>query len=112
MIICLFLLFLLLAYLIGKFWCFKRKLREGYHLVRYRYPSKNSIRTIMRATAYYLTLDGAKLLLKSAYPVRMPADYLTGAIQMTRINAYGIEPSCVFVSAGSEIDAIEQRYNA
>ncbi|TDQ58070.1 glycosyl transferase family 25 [Mesocricetibacter intestinalis] len=94
----------------AKFWPLKRKLVEGYHLVRYRYPSKHSKRTITSTTAYYLTLDGAKLLLKHAYPLRMPSDFLTGAIQMTGIRAYGVEPPCIFLSSdASEIDAIEQR---
>ncbi|WGE32943.1 glycosyltransferase family 25 protein [Actinobacillus genomosp. 1] len=93
----------------AKYWPITRSLKEGYKLVRYRYPSKNSKRIIMIATGYYLTLDGAKLLLKYAYPLRMPADFLTGAIQMTGIKAYGVEPPCIFISPGSEIDEIEKR---
>lgn len=41
----------------------------------------------------------------------MPADYLTGLLQLTHINAYGIEPPCVFGSYDSEIDKIENRYD-
>ena len=42
----------------------------------------------------------------------MPADYLTGLIQKTRVSAYGIEPPCVFrgLDSDSEIDSIEYRY--
>ncbi|MDE8034810.1 glycosyltransferase family 25 protein [Actinobacillus equuli subsp. equuli] len=93
----------------AKYWPITRSLKEGYRLVRYRSPSKNSKRTIMITTGYYLTLDGAKLLLKHAYPVRMPSDSLTGALQMTGIKAYGVEPPCIFISPGSEIDEIEKR---
>lgn len=90
---------------------FKKKLIEGYRLAHYRKPSKNSKRCIIYATAYLLTLPGAKKLLDYAYPIRMPADYLTGLIQKTRINAYGIEPPCVFrgLDSDSEIDSIEYR---
>lgn len=52
-----------------------------------------------------------KNLLKYAYPIRMPSDFLTGLLQMTGINAYGIEPTCVFGGVESEIDKIENRYN-
>lgn len=93
----------------AKYWPITGPLKEGYKLVRYRYPSKNSERIIMIATGYYLTLEGAKLLLNHAYPLRMPADFLTGAIQMTGIKAYGVEPPCIFISPGSEIDEIEKR---
>lgn len=40
----------------------------------------------------------------------MQADVLTGLLQLTRINAYGIEPACVFGDVDSEIDKIESRY--
>lgn len=88
---------------------FKRSLVEGYRMVRYRSPSKNSKRTITRATAYLITKKGASKLLQHAYPIRMPADYLTGALQLTGINAYGVEPPCVFRGVDSEIDAMEHR---
>lgn len=94
----------------AKSWLFKRNLIDGYKLVRYRYPSRNSMRCIFMADAYLLTLSGAKKLLSNAYPVRMAADYLTGAIHMTKINAYGIEPPCVFRGVDSEINQIENRY--
>ncbi|MGC6408977.1 glycosyltransferase family 25 protein [Bisgaard Taxon 45] len=87
----------------------KKNLTEGYRLVRYRSPSKHSKRTITRATAYFITKEAASKLLKLAYPIRMPADYLTGALQLTGLNAYGVEPPCVFRGVDSEIDAMEQR---
>lgn len=62
-----------------------------------------------RTTAYLITQEGANKLLKLAYPIRMPADYLTGALQLTGLNAYGVEPPCVFRGIDSEIDAMEQR---
>ena len=90
----------------------KKNLPEGYKLVRYRYPSPNSRRSIMKATAYMVNLAGVEKLLNYAYPVRMPADFVTGFIQKTRIHAYGIEPSCVFegLATESEINSIEDRY--
>ena len=90
----------------------KKCLPEGYKLVRYRYPSKNSRRSIMKATAYMVNLAGVEKLLKYAYPLRMPADFVTGFIQKTRIHAYGVEPSCVFegLAVESEINSIEDRY--
>ncbi|MFP4793960.1 glycosyltransferase family 25 protein [Pasteurella multocida] len=87
----------------------QKNLIEGYRLVHYRTPSKRSKRTITRATAYLITQEGANKLLKLAYPIRMPADYLTGALQLTGLNAYGVEPPCVFRGIDSEIDAMEQR---
>lgn len=93
----------------AKSWWIKKKLFEHYKLVRYRYPYKNSKRCIFMADAYILTLDGAKKLLAQAYPIRMAADYLTGAIHITGIHAYGVEPPCVFRGGISEIDAIEPR---
>ncbi len=88
---------------------FAKKLPEHYKLVHYIRPWRFSKRAIVRATAYMLTLDGAKKLLSHAYPVRMPADFLTGLLQMNKLKAFGVEPSCVWGSAVSEIDAIEQR---
>ena len=43
----------------------------------------------------------------------MPADYLTGLIQKTKVNAYGVEPPCIFrgLDTDSEIDQIKNRYN-
>lgn len=64
--------------------------------MHYRTPSKRSKRTITRATAYLITQEGANKLLKLAYPIRMPADYLTGALQLTGLNAYGVEPLVYF----------------
>ena len=92
---------------------FKKKLIEGYRLAHYRSPSKNSKRCIIYATAYLITLSGAQKLLNYAYPIRMPADYLTGLIQKTKVNAYGVEPPCIFrgLDTDSEIDQIKNRYN-
>ena len=95
----------------AKVWPLMRNLPERYRLAKYRSPSKNSKRCIIRTTAYLLTFNGAKKLLKHAYPIRMPADYLTGLLQLNCLNAYGIEPPCVFGSYDSEIDKIENRYD-
>ncbi|WP_118785803.1 glycosyltransferase family 25 protein [Haemophilus haemolyticus] len=91
---------------------FKKRIVERYRLAHYKAPSKNSRRCIIYATAYLITLSGAKKLLNYAYPIRLPADYLTGLIQKTRVETYGIEPPCVFrgLNSDSEIDKIEHRY--
>lgn len=94
----------------AKSWLFKRMLVDRYKLARYREPSKNSKRCIITAAAYLITLSGAQKLLKHAYPIRMPADYLTGLLQMTHIHAYGVDPPCVFRGIGSEVNEIEHRY--
>lgn len=95
----------------GKFFPITRKLPERYRLVRYISPSKKSKRSITCTGAYLITLNGAKKLLQYAYPIRMPADFLTGALQMTNIHAYGVEPPCVFGDLTSEIDKMEKRYD-
>ncbi|WP_386688435.1 glycosyltransferase family 25 protein [Lonepinella sp. MS14437] len=96
----------------AKSWLFKRKLFENYKLVRYRSPSKTSKRCIIMANAYLLTLNGARKLLDNAYPIRIPADYLTGLLQLNRLNAYGVEPPCIFRGTSeSEINKLEDRYN-
>lgn len=79
----------------AKRWPLSHKLPHDYRLVRYRSPSKNSKRCIIGAVAYILSINGAKKLLNHAYPIRMPADYLTGLIQKSRLITYGIEPNCV-----------------
>ncbi|WP_176669653.1 glycosyltransferase family 25 protein [Mannheimia granulomatis] len=94
----------------AKVFPFMKNLVERYRLARYLKPSKNSKRSIIRTTAYLITQEGAKKLLKFAYPVRLPSDFLTGLLQMTNIHAYGVEPACVFGGHISEIDEIENRY--
>lgn len=79
----------------AKTWPLKRTLAPGFKLARYGFPSKNSKRTIIYTVGYMLTLEGAKKLLKVAYPIRMPSDYLLGRIQKTRLKTYGVEPSCM-----------------
>lgn len=81
----------------AKKWPILRALPEGYRLARYRTPSKHSKRAVLSAAGYVLTLEGAKKLLAQAYPVRMPADYLTGRLQMTGLSAAGVEPCCLDV---------------
>ncbi len=81
----------------AKQWPWARKLPEGYRLSRYLRPSKNSNRGIISTAGYILTLEGARKLLNCAYPVRMPSDYLTGRLQLNKLNASGIEPCCLDV---------------
>lgn len=79
----------------AKRWPLWRKLPHDYRLVHYISPSRKSKRCIIGAVAYALSFYGAKKLLDNAYPVRMPADYLTGLIQRNKLNTFGIEPNCV-----------------
>lgn len=88
---------------------FYRSLPEHYRLSRYLVPSKNSRRGIYKTTAYFITKLGCEKLLKNAYPIRMPSDYLTGFPQVWGTVLYGVEPPCVFGGAISEIDAQGQR---
>ncbi|WP_268011221.1 glycosyltransferase family 25 protein [Aeromonas veronii] len=81
----------------AKQWPWARKLPEGYRLSRYLRPSKKSNRGIISTAGYILNLAGARKLLKCAYPVRMPSDYLTGRLQLNALNASGIEPCCLDV---------------
>ena len=94
----------------AKSWPLKRSLPNGHKLVRYRYPSAKSRRCIISARGYWLSQTGAQKLMELAYPIRMPADYLTGYIQRSRIHAYGVEPNLLIeTDTLSEIDAIEKR---
>ena len=94
----------------AKSWPLKRSLPNGHKLVRYRYPSAKSRRCIISARGYWLSQTGAQKLMGLAYPIRMPADYLTGYIQRSRIHAYGVEPNLLIeTDTLSEIDAIEKR---
>lgn len=79
----------------AKRWPFSHRLPHNYRLVRYMSPSKKSKRCIIGAVAYMLSLNGAKKLLNQAYPIRMPADYLTGLIQKNHLKTFGVEPNCV-----------------
>ncbi|MBW3807989.1 glycosyltransferase family 25 protein [Aeromonas jandaei] len=72
-------------------------LPEGYRLAKYLTPSKNSQRGIISTGGYILTQAGALKLLKMAYPIRMPADYLTGRLQWNKLRAAGVEPCCLDV---------------
>lgn len=79
----------------AKRWPLWHKLPHDYRLVHYRSPSSTSKRCIIGAVAYALSLNGAKKILDVAYPIRMPADYLTGLIQKNSLKTFGIEPNCV-----------------
>lgn len=94
----------------AKAWPLGRSLCNDHKLLRYRYPSTGSKRCIISARGYWLSLSGAERLLEMAYPVRMPADYLTGFIQRSRLKAYGVEPNLLKENnLPSEIDALEKR---
>lgn len=94
----------------AKSWPIKRGLPNGHKLVRYRYPSAKSRRCIISSRGYWLSQAGAQKLLKLAYPIRMPSDFLTGYIQRSHIHAYGVEPNLLLeTDTPSEIDAVEKR---
>ncbi|WP_010628756.1 glycosyltransferase family 25 protein [Halomonas sp. KM-1] len=94
----------------AKSWPIKRSLPNGHKLVRYRYPSAKSRRCIISGRGYWLSQAGTQKLLELAYPIRMPADYLTGYIQRSHIHAYGVEPNLLLeTDTPSEIDAVEKR---
>lgn len=67
----------------------------GYRLARYLTPSKSSTRGIISTVGYVISLAGAQKLLKISYPIRMPADYLTGRLQWNKLSASGVEPCCL-----------------
>ncbi|MGL6471973.1 glycosyltransferase family 25 protein [Aeromonas caviae] len=81
----------------AKYWPILKMLPEGYRLARYMTPSRKSKRGIISAAGYMLTLAGAEKLLAAAYPLRMPADYLTGRLQLNGLTASGVEPCCMDV---------------
>lgn len=81
----------------AKSWFIKRNLPDGYRLAKYISPSKKSKRGIISTAGYILSLSGAKKLLSVSYPIRMPADYLTGKLQLNKLKASGVEPSCLDV---------------
>ncbi|MBA2796938.1 glycosyltransferase family 25 protein [Aeromonas veronii] len=81
----------------AKYFPIYSSLPEGYRLAKYLTPSKNSKRGIISTGGYILTLAGAHKLLKIAYPIRMPADYLTGRLQWNKLSAAGVEPCCLDV---------------
>lgn len=85
----------------AKSWPLKRHLSNGYRLAKYRTPSKKSKRGIVSTAGYMINISGAKKLLSIAYPIRMPADYLTGKLQLNNLSAYGIEPCCLDVDVFS-----------
>jgi len=57
----------------------------------------DSVSSMSSYDLIYLYHDEAKKLLQIAYPIRMPADYLLGRLQLNNLNAYGVEPSCIDV---------------
>ncbi len=50
------------------------------------------------ASAYAINRRGAQKLLAFAYPIRLPADGLTGRFRDTGVRVYGIFPDCCYQS--------------
>lgn len=81
----------------AKSWPWFKNVSNGYRLHRYRVPSKNSKRAVFSAAGYMVTLAAAKKMLSIAFPIRMPADVLTGKLQLNGLKASGVEPCCLDV---------------
>lgn len=74
---------------------FYTKLYNEYKLRKVRSPSSHSKRFITGTVGYYVNKKAMRTLLDIAYPVRMPADYLTGFIQKSKLRCYFIEPNLI-----------------
>ena len=73
---------------------FYKKLPHNYRLYKYLTPSQNSRRAIIYAVAYILSLNGARKLLEVGEKIMVPADFLTGLIQLHNLKTSGVEPCC------------------
>ena len=66
----------------------KKRLLKNYNIVRFvEHPHYTS--------GYLINRIGAEKLLNYGYPMRMPADLLTGDLKNTGVNLYGIKPVCI-----------------
>ena len=74
---------------------FYRTLSDKHKLKKLKAPSANSKRVVTGTAGYWINRSGMQKLLNMGYPVRMPADYLTGLIQKNRLNCYVVEPNLV-----------------
>lgn len=86
-----------------------KKFYKDYRLVHYRRQSKHSQRSIIYASAYQITREGAFKLLRHGYPITMPADIFLGHLNIHHIRAYGIEPSCTAQDRESFLSTIGDR---
>ena len=59
----------------------------------------NRRKNVYRTSAYIITKEGAKKLLAKGYPVRMPADILSGLIAYNKLNAWKTLP-ITFIPTG------------
>lgn len=73
---------------------FYKRLPHNYKLYKYLTPSQNSRRVIIYAVAYILSLSGARKLLEVGENIMLPADFLTGLIQLHNLKTFGVEPCC------------------
>ena len=80
-----------------------RKLVSDCVLYKCLRPSLYSIRFITNASCYYCSYSAAKRFLEMAYPVRIPADMLTGLLQRNRLEAFAVNPCCL-LGAGFDSD--------
>lgn len=55
----------------------------------------NRRKTVYKTSAYIITKKGAQRLLDIGYPVRMPADVLTGLIAYNKLNAWKTVPKAI-----------------
>jgi glycosyl transferase family 25 len=61
---------------------------KGYRICRFNEPAN-------RSTAYLITIEGARKLLKHIYPIRYSSDGLLMQTHITGIKVYGITPNVV-----------------
>lgn len=93
----------------AKTWPLYKKLPYNFKIKKVIPPSATSSRFITGTVGYYINKSGMQKLLSHAYPVRMPADYLTGFIQRSGINCYTIEPNLLAL-AGFDTTIDDRNY--
>lgn len=79
--------------------------RECYPSLWHRSPLTEQSRLVRFSnksactTAYLITLEGARKLLKKAYPIHMPVDdFMTGGYIKKGINTFAVYPRCVHLT--------------
>ena len=91
----------------------------------YTYPTQHEVipghvvsefkKPVKFCVGYLLSLDAAKKLIELAYPVRCPADFLTGRAGITYFKTYGIFPRVIWqkreAGEGSNIGIREHKPN-
>ena len=66
----------------------RRRIDERYRCVKFGVVADGT-------QGYLLRQSGARKLLAHGYPIRMPADNLTGGLLKTGVRLYGLDPPCI-----------------